>query len=183
MSAAVSMAWRASMPVWALAPDIANSTPMGISLAPCAMARPDNPGTLANDRADAPPLTRNSLRFMSPLLQSRKIHYGRVSAGGQSASAEIGVTHPCVVLQHTRRTGKDDPARLQNVSLVSDFEGERGILLDHEDRDTVLVDGPDQIQHAIDVKRRKPHGRFVHDDHPRPAHQRPRHRDHLLLSA
>jgi hypothetical protein len=44
------------------------------------------------------------------------------------------------------------------------------------------IDTPSLLMVLIDEQRRKAHGRLVHDDHPRPAHQGASHGDHLLLA-
>ena len=78
---------------------------------------------------------------------------------------------------------QDDPAGLQHIAFMGDLQGEIGVLLDHEDRDALAVDRGDQFEHAIDEERRQAHGRLVHAEQARAAHQRARHRDHLLLAA
>src|SRR3954468_10818459 len=74
-------------------------------------------------------------------------------------AAEISVADARIVLQRAGGAGENDLAGLEHIGLVRDLEREAGVLLDHENRDTLLVDGADQLQHAVDVKRRQAHGR------------------------
>src|SRR6266567_1776456 len=54
ISTAVSIAWRASTPTCAFAPDNGNNTPMTTSCLAWALAGPPTPGSFAKDRSDAP---------------------------------------------------------------------------------------------------------------------------------
>src|SRR6266571_4367455 len=67
MSAAVSIAWRASTPTCAFAPDIGNNTPMTTSGLASAIAGPAKPASAEKDSRDAP-LISNCLRFIRLFL-------------------------------------------------------------------------------------------------------------------
>ena len=82
-----------------------------------------------------------------------------------------------------RRAGQDDAARLQHVAMVRDLSARCAFCSTMKIVTPSPVDRLDQLQHAIDEERRQAHGRLVHDDDARAAHQRARHRDHLLLAA
>ena len=47
----------------------------------------------------------------------------------------------------------------------------------------MTVDRLDDVEDLLDEHRRQPHRRLVHAQQPRPRHQRPADRDHLLLAA
>ena len=87
-----------------------------------------------------------------------------------SSSAAAG---PCI----------DDVAVLQHVGAMGDRQRHRGVLLDHQDGGALSVDGLDDVEHLLDQHRREAHRRLVHQQQPRPRHQRAPDREHLLLAA
>src|SRR5581483_4326821 len=68
-------------------------------------------------------------------------------------------------------------------AAVGDRKRHVRVLLDDEDRDAGLVHLLDDLEVALDEDGREAHRRLVHQEQLRPRHQRPPHRDHLLLPA
>ena len=81
------------------------------------------------------------------------------------------------------RVVDDDPAVLEHVAAAGDAERHRRVLLDDEDRGALAVDGLDDVEDLVDQRRRQAHRRLVHQQEPRPRHQRAADREHLLLAA
>src|SRR5690606_38571239 len=71
----------------------------------------------------------------------------------------------------------------QQVAAVGQLECERRVLLDEQDRQPALPQRRERVEHLTGDLGREAHGGFVQDEDLRFGHQRPPHRDHLLLPA
>ena len=105
------------------------------------------------------------------------------AASIRSLTTEIGIADARVVQQIARRARQHDAAGLQHIAVVGDLEREMAFCSTMKIVTPCLLIGLDQLQHPVDVERRQAHGRLVHADAARAAHQRARHGDHLLLAA
>jgi hypothetical protein len=81
------------------------------------------------------------------------------------------------------RSVKHEPPRRYDIDDVGDRHGERKILLDQQDRMSLLAQAAHDLLDALNQFRRKPLGGLVHQDQRRIGHQRPPDRQHLLLTA
>ena len=71
-----------------------------------------------------------------------------------------------------------------DVAAVGELERVEGVLLDQEDGQLLVgVELPDGGENLPRDQRREPERRLVEQQQPRPAHQRARDRQHLLLAA
>src|SRR5258708_13037485 len=105
------------------------------------------------------------------------------SAWRRCSDAEIGVKFIHVALQ--LRVGKaiDDLAVFDDVVAVPDGAGEAEILFDQKDREPLFLKPRDGMADLLDDDRRKPLGRLVQPQKPRPGTQDSGDRQHLLLAA
>src|SRR5262249_25433776 len=100
------------------------------------------------------------------------------------AALEIGGAHLGVAQQLGASAGERDLAVDHHVAAMGELEGMVGVLLDQEDGHLLLlVDVADDLEDLLDDQRREAERRLVEQQQPRPAHQRPRDRQHLLLAA
>src|SRR5918992_2162982 len=75
-------------------------------------------------------------------------------------------------------------ARLQHVGARAELEGEVSVLLDEEERDTLLlVQRAQEVGQALDDDRGEPERELVDRQEPRVGHQRAADRHHLLFAA
>src|SRR5581483_9668927 len=79
------------------------------------------------------------------------------------------------------RAGKHDAPGVEDVRAVGESDRTRGRLLDEEDRATFRSQLLERLEDEIDHERRKTERRLVEQDQSRPADQRPRDRELLLL--
>ena len=91
----------------------------------------------------------------------------------------------CVVeqLARFRVVGERHMARLEDVAAVRDVERHQGVLLDEQDRRSLLVHLDDRLEDALHKDRRETHRRLVQHEQRRARHQRAADRAHLLLAA
>ena len=75
-----------------------------------------------------------------------------------------------------------DLAGLQHETSIGNAQRHVGVLLDDKDGGPLAVDGLDHIENLLHQLWRKAHGRLIHAQQLRPAHQCPAHRQHLLLA-
>jgi hypothetical protein len=76
--------------------------------------------------------------------------------------AQIGVADQLGLAQFGGGAAQHDLAGLQDIGAVGDRERHVGVLLDHEDRDALLVDGPDDVEDLLDIGGREAHRWLVH---------------------
>src|ERR1039457_2459028 len=71
-----------------------------------------------------------------------------------------------------------------HIAAVSELQRMKSVLLDEKDRQSLaLVEIGDDLEDLLDDERRQTERRLVQEQKTRPAHQRPRDRQHLLLAA
>src|SRR5262245_41555766 len=107
----------------------------------------------------------------------------QLAASDAASTAKVGLPQVLVLEQLARRPFEHEPSGRQHVAAVRDREGHVRILLDDQHGDARLVDLLDDLEAPLDEDRREPHRRLVHKQELRLRHQRPSHRDHLLLAA
>ena len=83
----------------------------------------------------------------------------------------------------SRAVGKHDVASLQHVAAVGDRERDVRVLLDDENGHPGLVHLLDDLEVSLDEDRGEAHRGLVHEQEPGAGHERPPHRQHLLLAA
>jgi|GEM_PF-7054808 len=88
-----------------------------------------------------------------------------------------------MALELVRWPIKHEPAVLQHVRAVTDFQHLLHVLLNEEDRHSRLGNSPNGCHHLLYQKRGKPDARLIHDQHLGGEHQRSGNRHHLLLAA
>src|SRR6516162_3008541 len=96
--------------------------------------------------------------------------------------AEIGVADQLVFAEVGSPAAEHHLAGLQDIGAVGDRERHIGVLFDHEDRDTLPVDCPDDVEDLLDIGGREAHRGLVHAQELGPCHQGSAYRDHLLLT-
>src|SRR5262252_5065648 len=97
--------------------------------------------------------------------------------------AKVGAPHGLVLRELRAGAGHRDLADLQHVGAVRHPERGLGVLLDQQDGHALLL-----VDLADDLEDRSQHGgreaqrRLVEEEEPRPHHERPGDRQHLLLA-
>src|SRR5262249_31624058 len=128
-------------------------------------------------------------QWVSEDRRSRAARWGawapkiRRQFGINHLDAEVGPLHLRVVEELLGCAAEDHASALQHISAIGDCQGHGRVLLHHEDRDPALADTQDLLELLLDQDRREAHRGFVHAQEARAGHQRPRHRQHLLLAA
>ena len=74
-------------------------------------------------------------------------------------------------------------ALAHDVHVIHELERQRGVLLDQQDRQALLLELADRLPHALDDDRGEAFGRLVHDQAVRVGHKAAADREHLLLAA
>src|SRR3954453_18667286 len=97
--------------------------------------------------------------------------------------SQVGGLDPLVGAQRVRAVADRDVPRLEHVAAGGDVERVVGVLLDEQDRRPLLVDLADDLVDLVDDHGRQPERRLVEQQQARAGHQRPAHREHLLLAA
>jgi hypothetical protein len=99
------------------------------------------------------------------------------------AEPRIRPVDDLVLGERSRIAAEGDPALLDQVEMMRDPQRHVRVLLDEEDRRAVAVQLADDAEDLLDYERRETERRLVHQQQLRAAHQRARHRKHLLLAA
>src|SRR5947207_1301042 len=95
---------------------------------------------------------------------------------------EVGTANGFVVTQCLAWTRKYDPTRLEQICVLREGERKRSVLLDEKNGHLILpVDPGHDLEDLDHDARRQTEGRFVHQQEPRPQHQRATDCQHLLL--
>src|SRR5919202_3079390 len=97
--------------------------------------------------------------------------------------AEIRLANLLVLAQRLRVVVERNPPGFHDVAAVRDVERHERVLLDEKDRGALLVDLLDDLEDLLDEDRREAHRRLVEEKELGARHERPAHRDHLLLAA
>src|SRR5262245_18697376 len=100
-----------------------------------------------------------------------------------SGPTEVGLPDQRILEQLRGGAGEDDLSHLEDIAAVGDRQRHVHVLLDHEDRRALLVDGPDDIEDLLHEARGQPHRRFVHAQERGPGHEGATDGEHLLLAA
>src|SRR6476619_8166245 len=103
--------------------------------------------------------------------------------GSSSSEPEVRPAHRIVGLQLVGVAAEHDLARLEDIGAMGDAQGQVGVLLDHEHRDALLVELGELAEQALDDEGGQPERRLVEQEEPRPRHERPGDRQHLLLAS
>src|SRR3990172_1564560 len=124
-------------------------------------------------------------RLTPPRTNSRKICAVRVPgmAAWHSSHDQVGLADIVVVQEVPASTFPGDAASLQHVRAVGQLQRAIHVLLDEQDGEALipqLANGPVE---PVDDDGREPQGRLVQHQKPRPGHERPADRQHLLLAA
>src|SRR6185503_2908182 len=99
------------------------------------------------------------------------------------AAFEIGGFDFRALEQFAPAAGQGDQAIDHHVAAVGELERVIGVLLDQEDREAFLgIELADGVEDLAHDQRRQTKRRLVEQQKPRPAHQRARDRQHLLLA-
>ena len=102
-----------------------------------------------------------------------------------SGLAQVGLAHLLVAAQRSAASSASTiAAGLEHVAAVGHAQRHQRVLLDQQDRAcpgsliSVTI-----VEDLLDQDRRQAHRRLVEQQQPRPGHQRPADRQHLLLAA
>jgi hypothetical protein len=107
----------------------------------------------------------------------------RASLDWQSGlTTEVSSRHRIVAEQSFRRTLHGQPAGLQDVAVVGNFQGGQCILFDELYGDALLADPLDGLEDQVDEHRCQSHGRFVEQQEGWISQERSRHSQHLLFA-
>ena len=85
--------------------------------------------------------------------------------------------------QRVRQPGIDHPALGDHVHEIDQLERQRGVLLDQQNGQPLLLELGDRLPQALDDDRRQPFRRLVHDQAIGIGHQPAADGEHLLLAA
>src|SRR5260221_11984114 len=118
-------------------------------------ACPVRPLGVARATAEARPRSRCARReSRQPALAAAVMLDGVVVL--VPGAAEIEFLDVRVLLQRLRRAVHDDAAVLDEIGVADDVERRRGILLDQENADAVLVEAADDAKDLVYQEARKP---------------------------
>src|SRR6185503_16780271 len=96
--------------------------------------------------------------------------------------AEVRLAHLGVSEERRRAVRERDETALHHVAAMADLERELGILLDQQQRYALGGDRAYGLEDLLHHLWRESHAGFIEQQHPRPAHERPPDRQHLLLA-
>src|ERR1041385_6953166 len=120
----------------------------------------------------------------SALPRARRAASEDVSALAIPLVTEVAAADGVVGLELGARAREHDAAGLEHVARVGSLQREVRVLLDDQDGQALvlvqLADDPEQLR---DQDGREPERGLVEQQEPRPVHERPREREHLLLAA
>src|SRR5882724_1134657 len=143
-------------------------------LIPPSPAPPRMPALTASPFSKADPYSTPSFLLFSAPFASR----ARFLGPEIEFLDVLGVHQPLATVIH------DDPADLQNITIMRRLQCNLGILLDQQDRHAMLfIDTPDDGENLLHQDRRQPQRRLIEQQQCRPVHQCTPDRQHLLLTA
>src|SRR3990170_3687446 len=126
-------------------------------------------------------------RTMSPSRAPRDSLIVRSSRhlrpGVLPALAEVQALDPLVCEELCRRAHEGHAAHVEHVAHLGDLKRPRGLLLDHGDGETRLLELDQLREDQIHVLRREPEGGLVEQQHLRARHEAAPDGQHLLLAA
>src|SRR5215831_6481998 len=106
------------------------------------------------------------------------------TAGSLPTTFEVGGLHLGIGQKFGPGAGECDASGLHHITAMGKPQRVMGVLLDKEHSHILsFVDFADDTEDLPDDQRRQTERRFVEQQEARPAHQRPRDRQHLLLAA
>src|SRR5262249_13787140 len=94
----------------------------------------------------------------------------------------IGLANKFVVLQLARAARQANGADLEQIRAVDHLEHLLDVLFDDENREAFRANTEDEIEYFLHDEWSKPGGWLVHQQEPRPRHERAANRAHLLLA-
>src|SRR5262245_1495464 len=97
--------------------------------------------------------------------------------------AEVGPTDVGVLGQRRGRSGQDDASGLQHVATVRDGERHGCVLLDQQDRRSLVVDVDNGREDLLDEHGGQAHAGLVKEEKARIGHESSADGEHLLLAA
>src|SRR5439155_7344577 len=112
-----------------------------------------------------------------------RARYWDASRKDEAGSREVGGRQPLGVEGVARADGQPQLAVREHVRAIGERRGERGTLLDEEDRDTAFADLAEGAEDRVDDGRCEAERRLVEEQHVGAREQRPRDRELLLLTA
>src|SRR6266478_1328918 len=103
---------------------------------------------------------------------------------GACSVAEVGAADRVVPLQLRGGAGHHHASRFEEVGVIRQVEGHRGVLLDEKHAHALLlVDRSHDAEDLAGDQRRQAERRLVKQEQARTRHEGARHREHLLLAA
>ena len=119
---------------------------------------------------------------LQPLRDVQPVANGPACTGPRQRP-EVQLDHARVAQQLAAGAGVGVTALVEDVAAVADLEAATGVLLDHQDGHTGVVDHLAAQEHLVLEHRGEPGRRLVEQQQRRVEHQRPAHRHHLSLAA
>src|SRR5262249_38226676 len=115
--------------------------------------------------------------------QRTAIEIGTATSQLRKLLAQVGLAHQAAAQEVVGPSMEHDQSCLNHIAAVGDPKRHAGVLLHEKYRRPLLADVADRLKNCLNQDWRKAHGRLIEQQQFWAGHQRPSHREHLLLAA
>src|SRR5688572_13662660 len=121
--------------------------------------------------------------YEAPAARPSSVFWTRSASTSVLRRAQVGSPDDLVLGERAWIARERHLALLHQVKMLGDLQRHVRVLLHQENADAVAVQLDDDAEDLFHHQRREAERGLVHEQQLRPAHQRARHRQHLLLTA